>query len=416
MIIVNNMAGAILGNSRERRTASKTVRKYTGYYGQDSLPSTVSISLDWLSFMVVFFLRPPAEGETVRHIGESVVMEYTGHGTPVFNHVWDVYYDGEPWATLMSHSRSEKVIPAGVCKIEIKNHILYSSWLDGFNALMEDLGVESIKNISRLDIAMDGANHIPVFLNKYVKQRLDRQQVKMLGKASFDAKRMNANSLEFVNFKVGPGHKQVTVYNKTQELGRSHKEYIRDAWKVAGLDIESDQWRTELRLKSQAIKELSYISGTGGDGAAIRTQGVDLQQLGNPMYLMEIFRTSTKNFFEFVKIDNDSNASRARIIDLLQFEKLKINILDKIPRAVVRGAYKAKMSIHNAIMCVLLNMFDTAETVHSALLHVLDNVQLYRLDRYYQKKLPEWIAAYQPIQKDDGNMAKIMAIGRNFGT
>jgi hypothetical protein len=367
-----------------------------------------------MSFMVVFSLPAPSEKETIRHIGKDVVLEYTGHGTPVFNHVWNVYYMGEPWATLMSHSKGEKIIKAGICKIEIKNHILYSDWLEGFNGLLADMGVYRIKNTSRLDIAIDGANHIPAFLNKYVKQSAARQQVKMLGKAALDAKRLDAKSMDFVNFRIGSGHKKIAVYNKSSELARSHKEYIRDGWIRAGLDGDAEQWRCELRLDSQAIKELAYVAGYMSDGSPIMTPGINLQKLADPMYLMEIFRTQSKNFFEFVKIEKDSNVSRARIIDLLQFEKLKINILDKIPRAVVRGAYKAKMSIHNAIMCVLLNMFDTAETVHSALLHILDNVQLYRLERFYQAKLPEWIATYQPVEKDDGNIAKMLAMSRNF--
>ena len=394
---------------------SKTGCKFTQFFGANELPESVSVCLDWLSLMVICFIQEPEQGEVMRHINDDIILEYCGHGTPIFKHSYKIYVGGEFVANIHTHGKTEKIIKPDICKLEIANHVLYANWIDTYNDILTGLKIQSVQNVSRLDIAIDGANNVPKLLNLYAKQTASRQYVKMIGKANFDAKRLDKTTMLYNNFKVGSSGKQISVYCKSRELEHSHKEYIRETWRRAGMDTEAEQWRTELRLGSQAIKEIKGIkkSGVGEDGQPLEDiflPGIEIENLISPHYLLQLFRTQINNFFEFVKVETDSNISRSKKIDLFQFRKLSVTLLDKLPRAIVRGAYKAKMSIHNAIMCVLLNCYQGKEAVIDALNHVGDNIQLYNLERFYAKKLPEWIENYQNHNTDDDILSRLLLL------
>lgn len=374
---------------------SKTVRKFTTFFSEDSLPQSVSVCLDWLSFMVECLLPEPAPDQEPIWLTDNIVLEYQKKGTPMFKYSHVVYIDGEPVANVHTHGRNEAVIKPGTAKVEILNHVLGSTTVLAVkDQVMEACKMMVVKNYSEIHISIDGANHIHEFLNAYIRQnrringmpdlqtlgRWDkRNRVKMKGKANVDCKRFNKGTGMFDNFKIGSTRKYVTVYNKTSELQKSHKQYIREMWDRAGLDTSGTVWRVELRMKSGAIKEIKDF---------------DINRIANPHYLLQIFRTQIENFFHFVLIENDTNVSRARYIDLFQFLKIKIPLLDKIPRAIVRGAYKAKMGIHNAYANIKLGYLKKKESLEAALYYITDNVQLYNLDDWYKKKCEQWNLIY----------------------
>lgn len=377
-----------------RRTASKTVRNFTGKIGDTPLPQSVSVHLDWLSFMVECTMGEPAPDQGPVWVSENTVLEYEKKGTPIFNYSYSVYIDGEPVAKIHTHGKNPKIIKPGSAKLEILNHVLYSTTvLETLENVMIACKMPIIKNVSGLHIAIDGCNHVWEFMNEYVRQNKNRSRpelktlgrwdkenrVRMKGKANLDCKRFNRKDGSYSNFKVGSARKSLTVYNKTTELEHSHKQYIKDSWNKAGIDVSGTVWRCELRLTSQSIKEIKDF---------------DLKKVNDPNYLLQIFKTQCENFFQFILLENDCNVSRARIIDLFQFEKLKVPILEKIPRAIVRGAYKAQLAIHNAYANVRLGFHRTFESLNAALHHITDNVQLYNLDEWYERKKPKWDEMY----------------------
>ena len=362
------------------RTASKTVRKFTSRFVPNWLPESVSVNLDWYSSMATCPISEPEPGQVVYWITGDLALEYQERGTTNFKHSYKVIYCGEPVANLHTHTTNAKFIKPGRVKFELLNHVLYSSqWAGVKEYIFEALKISEEK-MSRLDIAIDGVNHLPVFLNAYAKQPRDNKRVHLKGKATFDPGIQDHKTMNFINFKVGRGHKKISVYNKSSELEKSHKEYIREVWDKCGLDTGVDVWRCELRMDSQGIDEIADI---------------DIERFADPHYLLSIFRTQVQNFFEFIVVSKDSNVSRAKVIDLFQFKKLLVTVLQKIPRAVVRGAYKAKMAIHNAIACTLLGYHKEDSAVH-ALNHVADLMNLFNLERWYRRKLPQWCEVYQP--------------------
>lgn len=380
------------------RAASKTARKFTSFFSADALPHCISVHLDWLSMMMDCFVPEPQPGQESVHLENDIVLRYLKKGTPTFFHTWAVMWGGEHVAMLHTHSRNELIIKPATAKLEFLNHVLYSSTILPCLKDIIQPAIPGIRNITRMDICIDGANHVHTFLNNYVRQKKNRSypdlktlgrwdkenRVRMKGKASLDCKRFQRSNGMYENFKIGSSRKSFTLYNKSTEIDqRSRKEYIRDAWIKAGVDVTQDVYRCELRMSSEALKDIKDF---------------DLLKINDPYYLLQIFKTQTKNFFEFVLFEGDGNVTRARVIDLFEFEKLRVPLLEKIPRKVVEGAYKAMMGIHNAYANILKGAYRTKEQIDQALGWIANEVQLYNLDRWYEKKKPAWIELYQPVK------------------
>lgn len=364
------------------RSASKTDLNFTSEKASNSLPDCISVNLDWFQFTGASLIQEPIENQDIYWVSDDLALEYKRQGTPNYKHSYTVILDGEPVANLHTHTRDQKKIKEARVKVELMNHVLYTTeWLNIMDKICNDVVIVP-ENITRVDIALDGVNHLHQFLNCFEKQTQYKKTIHKLGKAYFEPKRMDNATMLYKGFKVGTSKKVITVYNKTQEIEqKSNKQYIRRVWESCGLDMEVDNYRCELRMKGESIKEIAEF---------------DYRRLVDPYYLLQIFKTQIENFFEFAIVDKaDANVSRWKKIDLFNFKNLKITVLDKVKRTVQRGAYKAKLAIHNAIANILLHNTRGKEKIHAAMNHVADQLEIYDLRRFYEKKLPEWISTYR---------------------
>ncbi len=388
MNVLNTLPNA---NKLHVAPLGKTRGNFTQVFGCNSLLTSVSVNLDWLEFMAEipmgsFIAKPTPEMKYIPY-GESIVFEYLGFGTKIFQCAFNIILHSELVATLNAFPRGEKVVKSNLVQIQLKNNVLYSTeWLIMVNELLMELnGV--IKSITRLDIAIDGLNYINDFLNLYQKQFPYRKKVGMKGKARFNASVFDKKTMMYKSFKIGSGAspKQLSFYCKSSELEKSNKQYIKDVWDKANIDTQGEVWRAEMRLRNKAIKEI---------------RNFNLEQCINPKYLLSIYKTGVKNFCEFVKIREDKNISRLETIDLFHFDKLKVTLLDKIPRQITDNIYKAKLSIHQGIADVLRG--DIPEGGHiTALQRIKDIIDTYNLSKYYEKRLPEWLTRYQSFKSYD---------------
>lgn len=405
MNLFSNSTQAFSGLRSATKAVSKTACNFTGQIEAMQLPDCVSVNLDWFHFSADCNHPEPKPDEQVYWLTDSICLQYQNRGTPIYNYSYVIILHGEPVANLHTHSKNPKIVKAGKVKIELHNHILYTTeWQQIMDEICQALGATPTV-YGRIDIAIDGVNHLFPFLNIYVKQKRDMEYmmnginpgnntmnvmpnyIAMKGKARVDAKVLTRGNMLFQNFKIGNSDKVVSIYNKSQEIDRrSNKEYIRRVWQGAGLDTTKDVWRCELRMKSGAIKNIKDFN---------------FRRLQDPFYLLQIFKTQIENFFEFVFTRPGENISRAKKIDLFNFNKLRITCLDKIKRTVQRGAYKAKMAIHNGIANILLQ-HTKGEAINHALNHIADQIHLYDLGLYYKRKLGEWCKMYQlaPISKE----------------
>ena len=327
-----------------------------------------------------------AGSDAVPHIekADGVLLEWTGKGTPMMKDSFNVYLWGEKFGTLHSNPRTEgKGLKGDSVQVHIDNALLYTDhWCDDLQTVLDACGLQ-LKNVTRLDIALDGLNYIIDFLNGYQKQHAYSKKVHHLGKARFSAGVLDKNTMLYDHFKIGSGtsEKQISVYNKTKELERSNKGYIEKYWNANGLDNggpECPVYRVELRMRGKAVKEIKDFA---------------IQKLTDYSYLFDLFRTGCHNYFEFTETKGHKNVSRQQVIDLIPFNRLGARLLEKVPRPLTDGRYKAKMAVHLTVKDIVLDLIPD-ESRTEALGVMKKQIERYDLYPWMQRRLPDWLKHY----------------------
>lgn len=354
-----------------------------------------TISLDWLELFLIpsnetkgsnpslpgFIIPTPRENERQYEISDSVSLLLEPYGTQLYSNKWKLLVYGEEFGYLLTHPRRMQgsVKPSSM-SLKVANHQLYTAGL--IETLLEALaGLNAeIHNVSRLDIAVDGTNEVRDFLNAYTKQEAESKGVHMKGRAKFSGLWQCHNTMSYDRFLIGSAKsgKQISVYNKTAELETSNKKYIQNTWKLAGMDTTGTVYRTELRLKSEAIKEIKDF---------------DFMQLENPAYLASIFKTQSNNFFQFTRFSDDSNISRQEVLDPLNYSQFGGAKLDKLRKAKTTDRYKVKLGAHLTVKNVLKGQLTEIQEV-CQITNLPFQLHQWDLMEWYDKMLPYWTQAY----------------------
>ncbi|MDO7873671.1 replication initiation factor domain-containing protein [Hymenobacter sp. ASUV-10] len=316
--------------------------------------------------------------------GDGVLLEWTGKGTPMMRDSFNVYLWGEKFGTLHANPRSEgKGLKPDSVQVHVDNALLYTDhWYEDLQTVVQACGLH-VKNVTRLDIALDGLNYIIEFLNLYQKQFEWNKTVHHKGKARFTAGVLDKRTMLYDHFKIGSGssEKQISVYNKTKELERSNKTYIAKYWQANGLQdggLDCPVYRVELRMRGKAVKEVKDFA---------------IHKLTDYSYLFDLFRTGCHNYFEFTETQGHQNVSRQKPIDLIPFDALGARLLEKVPRALSDGRYKAKMAVHLTVKDIVLDLIPD-DSRPQALGVMKEQIERYDLYPWMARRLPDWLKHY----------------------
>lgn len=253
-------------------------------------------ALDWLSLSLVSDNEAP--GLCNSELFEVNLREY---GTKQYRLYYEVLYitlDGElePFGIFQCEPTNESW-KSNLCSLKLNNKTLYndgsSSWLTALNIFLDTYNLR-VANISRADIACDF-----LFLRNRISgpalvKRLKSHEWWKCGSVNCSEHFIMPYSLkwersfgediyeteiymhsgqmqsmtETLTFGTMSSDAQVCIYDKTRELDHnavcvmqddgsvrrvSHKEYIRDCHKMAGVwDEVRHTWRVEIRLKADA--------------------------------------------------------------------------------------------------------------------------------------------------------------------
>ncbi|GAA4366793.1 hypothetical protein GCM10023185_38190 [Hymenobacter saemangeumensis] len=325
-------------------------------------------------------------------MGEGVLLEWTGKGTPMMRDSFNVYLWGEKFGTLHANPRSEgKGLKPDSVALHIDNALLYTDhWYEDLQTVVQACGLY-VKNVTRLDIALDGLNYIIDFLNLYQKQFEHNKRVHMKGKARFSAGVLDKTTMRYDHFKIGSGtsEKQISVYNKTKELERSNKGYIEKYWQANGLENGGPAcpvYRVELRMRGKAVKEVKDFA---------------IHKLTDYSFLFDLFRTGCNNYFEFTDTTGHRNVSRQAVIELIPFNALGARLLEKVPRPLTDGRYKAKMAVHLTVKDIVLDLIPEA-TRPEALGVMKEQIERYDLYQWMSRRLPDWLKHYGKLANRQG--------------
>ncbi len=290
------------------------------------------LNIDWLEFMTI------AEDLSFIGVDEIKFGEFLfldrGMGNMVFKRSYEVFYRGESCGYVFCEPRSN-VIREDYVQVEISNHVLYSEdWYIIAKGIMEALNLR-FNNFSRVDFAVDGKLGVLEFFNNFVgaildedKEVLYRKKGKMkLDIGEFDSKRGRFN---YIRIGSPKSDKFVVCYDKSREIDKSGKYYIREYWRKNGL-VGGGIERLEFRLKSKVLKEVEDLT---------------LEKLTDKEYCWRLLRSFFEKWFEYAIEDGQKNISRKRVLRIFDFP-VGGEVLRRVK--VPSDVYRAKVVVKDMV-------------------------------------------------------------------
>ncbi len=372
--------------SKEKRNGYQS---YQNWHFQKEWKDPFTIAIDYLDLMYIGNAPQIEEEDGILELSEEIILVNKNMGTSLFSNTYEIFFEGEAFGKLFLHPRNKKILNEKNLQLHIENHQLYTFGWHTILQKVEEVLMLKLQNVTRLDIAIDGLNYLPIFLNAYHKQDKNSKIIHMTGKARLNASVFDNKDMIFWAFRIGSpsSPKYLTVYHKTAELEKSNKQYIRLFWQKNGLERES-VWRTELRFRSKALKEFPDFK---------------LKKCQNVKFLFDLFKSGCHNFLEFREYKTtDTNLRRSEKIRLMPFDYIESSLLDKSNKPLSDGTYKAKLSIHNIVKNCCLGRLKNEHSIH-AIEHLKENVKLYNLYSWYLAKLPEWLKLYFRLNPESRN-------------
>ncbi len=351
-----------------------------------SLPYTVN--LDWLQLGVSL-----ADGASGLELGEDFTRgKYryvcAATGTQHYKYRYDIYKGNDLHYSLEVCPRNKGAKDELNSILKLENWLLYADWHTELTAFIAT-NIKEVLRISRVDIAVDGANHIYNLMCDYMTGKSDTYGVKMLGKSKITAHEINRLTRRPKGFSIGSkkGNKQIAIYNKTQDIVRTSKNYIRDFWGLNGLDITAENYRFEMRVKNNFLRQLS-----GDMLPADYTPLSVLNLLKDTAFQLDLVRKSCDSFFDWVYID-DINATRCTPVNLLGFPSYDFK---RTPLVYNGTAYKAKMQVHNTFFQVAKEIVGIEEGIAI----ISKQLETYELHDWYTNRMHDFAKRYRTQTPD----------------
>lgn len=328
--------------------------------------------VDWFEVTITLPFVPDQSQDNVQ-LNEFVRLENLNSSTRLYSTKWNLFYMGKSVGTLMTNPNNSNHNRA---QFKIQNISLYEfDWLDTYKEIYSLLRWNHV-SLTRLDIAIDGKAAFKAL--KLAKRHLTGRVVGRKGKATFSAK--YSSSKEITSFHVGSSKsdKSATIYNKSKEILNSEKGYISLAWKSNGLNTDETVNRFEIRLKSKVTK--SY----------------DWTKLDDLEYLASIFRTETKNWFEFYYTGKDKNKYRTyknNTMEWIKWESVEGKLLQKNEAISVTGVHRAKRLIKDSLYMETVKSLPANRDVIYKLLNE------YSLHKWFDDRIDNWLNEWDKEKK-----------------
>lgn len=352
-----------------------------------------ALAIDWLEiFGLANIPRPDFATKTKSiekyissfcEIGDRIALDYKGHGSDRFLAVFDVFLDAEKFGVLKAFPRLEKgVFKENTVQFKLENSLLYTNYfLEDLMYFIQATNFK-IRSFTRLDLAVDGANHLIDFCNNYKKQSWNTKQVIRVGKATFNEHAFSDQSMKAASFTIGKptSSKYLSIYLKSKELKLSNKNYIKLYWEKNGLDTQYVE-RCEIRMNSKFLSTVQNLS---------------LEKLTDPDYLAGLAKKGMEGLLEF-RQNTDSNLSRCKPIELINWRNFNCERIEVERKQYNDDIYKAKLTIHLFYKNKTIGLFDE-ETIEHSNYMINKLIAFYDLEDWFLSKVPEWHEDYKKLK------------------
>lgn len=293
-------------------------------------PTIKTLVTDWIQLTCEGIINLNYTEEYTEHGGE-LALRRLGYGNRNFAQIVEVFFEGRLFGTMQINPNKPSWNPSMVI-FQLENSINYEtgkiSMLEG---VLKNLGLK-YKNVTRLDVAGDGLSLLQPL------QKVYEGKIARIGSALMTARTKSDNSIHHVRLGTKKSKRSMIGYNKSKELNRSGKAYIKHFWQKSGVDekyIEKDMERIEFSFRSDWLKKIgdTKLSSNGtvlsfkswfpeGDFSA-------LYKLEDSEFLKRLFLTASKRMYEFIK-KGEPNVARAKRLYTLHVNWLRMELLPRL--------------------------------------------------------------------------------------
>lgn len=247
---VGNHSGAVLSNTAPP--------KYTGQYihplicGVDSLYLSFQGRLKHLIEDKLSSLKELAQSKSPDESGQAFLevldhkFEVRPKGSGNFAFVLD-----DNWFNIQLSSTNTSNMPLAYVQIksELLTHHDLSEIIPHLILVIDELGANVLTPaISRLDLYMDF-----YCLNGF---RIENIQIEQWKTRAIQIDRFH-QSKRPSGWRIGKGNIMARLYNKTLEIEKSKKDYLKPIWEDRGWNLTSDVWRLEFQFRRHFFTEIS---------------------------------------------------------------------------------------------------------------------------------------------------------------
>ena len=292
-----------------------------------------TITMDWFQATLIGKLvQYDTPLESYKYDNGRILLAKRKAGTKHYQYVYDITVQGKPFAVICCCPRNTAILDKDFINYKAVNNTLYEvGYIARFEQLLQVMKWK-VKNVSRVDIALDGHEYVNIMYKAASGEinRVGRAQANIYYNAKMKATGWDLGSKA--------SNKWVTCYNKTKELNRSNKHYIKRFWKRSGLDLTEDIHRLELKLRNDAVKQIKDF---------------DWKRLDDFEYLASMLRTHFTKFFEFRENTGKSNISREKVIEYIDWESIGAVKLEKLSTIETTEVWGMKLAAKRMFWCYL---------------------------------------------------------------
>ena len=319
-----------------------------------------AVSLDWVECYCALDLRAPIRSvDHIQVMGDYKVV-VRPYGTRVYKCVAEVSLCDEPLMTIchtpLSALSMGGIMRDNMCHVKIDNYWLYrDDWYVVFTTALRFFRINPIK-LSRIDLACDWQHaECGLYAGDLLAGLMKRKYLKIhqpnWRANGTDSSKMNWHSLAF-------GSKSSPVftrfYNKSLELQVTGKDYIRETWKLAGLNLTRDVYRVEFQL-----------SDTGRDVVDQETQqtfDIKLEQVISRTDVAAIFFHYAQHYFDIRKANTASRRTNCKPLTIFPTspnlftpaQRPRRELTERMDKVVVRKMIEALFLMKDADSRVLM--------------------------------------------------------------
>jgi hypothetical protein len=257
------------------------------------------------------------------HVNKTVYKRI-GNGNYFYTDMYRIWHRNRDYGVMFANSRDDHKIPFNDLQIQVRNNKLYEQgWLDDLKEITS--GIESkFNNFTRLDIAVDGGKWLQL------EQLWRTKQLYKTGRASVNSHCNNQGVVNGFYIGMSKSKKRLKIYNKSKELDKSNKLYIKRFWKLHGINDDETVERLELTIRNEEMKKYSDI---------------DWQRLDDTKHLASIMKSHMSKFCDFRLPGTGVNVSRFPKVELIAWDSFTAEMLPKDTTRPTTEIWSAKVTI-----------------------------------------------------------------------